>query len=253
MKLDTVRNQSHRHTSHASQPLRRRSITSWGTTFLNMLNTLDSRRRIGFSSIFGMISFLCLPNSMHLDSRILAAWISGVICFIGLVLLMMSYATPQKTYSLAQRQEAQHWSMFLLVIFSALTSIFAIALMLANNKNVSTPQTSIHIALSAIAILCSWFLTHTMFTLHYATCYYREDSSNPDASYAGGISFPTEEMLDYFDFMYFSFTLGMTSQTSDVTITSRAMRRLSLGHALCSFFFYSIIISLSVGVVGGLI
>jgi uncharacterized membrane protein len=53
--------------------------------------------------------------------------------------------------------------------------------------------------------------------------------------------------------MYFSFTIGMTSQTSDVSITSRFMRRLALGHGFVSFLFYSVIISLTIGVIGGLI
>ncbi|MCY7286466.1 MAG: DUF1345 domain-containing protein [Cyanobacteria bacterium CAN_BIN43] len=250
MKLDTDQDRSR---PYSSRPSRMQSINTYGTTFLSMLNTLDSRRRMGFSTMFGMVFFLCLPNSMHLDSRILAGWISGIICFIGLVLLMMSYASPLKTRYLAQRQEAQHWVIFLLVVSTALTSIFAIALMLANNKDAPTSLKTIHIGLSAIAVLCSWFLTHIMFTLHYATCYYREDEFNQEADYAGGLAFPTEEMLDYFDFMYFSFTLGMTAQTSDVSITSRFMRRLVLGHGFVSFLFYSVIISLTMGVISGLV
>ncbi len=247
MKLDTSHQRSGRPAAS------RQSLHTGGAILLSALNTLDSRRRIGLSAMFGMALFLCLPDAMHLNSRILAAWISGIICFIGLVLLMMSYANPQKTRYLAQRQEAQHWAIFLLVVFTALTSIFAIALMLLNNKDTPAPEMTLHVGLSAIAIVCSWFLTHIMFTLHYATCYYREDSTNLQTDYAGGIALPSEEMPDYFDFMYFSFTIGMTSQTSDVSIVSSAMRRLALGHGIVSFFFYSIIIALSVGVVGGLI
>jgi uncharacterized membrane protein len=217
---------------------------------LNALNNLDSRGRIGLSAMFGMLVFLALPDGMQLDSRTLGGWIAGVVCFLGLVLMMMGHADPQKTYYRAQRQEAQHWTMFLLVLIMALTSIFAIALMLAYNKETPTSQLTLHVGLSVVAILCSWFLTHTMFALHYATCYYREDG---DTDYAGGITLPSEEMPDYLDFMYFSFTIGMTSQTSDVSIVSSPMRRLSLGHGMVSFFFYSVIIALSVGVVGGLI
>ncbi|MGV0027519.1 DUF1345 domain-containing protein [Phormidesmis priestleyi] len=246
MKLNSSPNRS-------NLPPMRSSLRGSRKLLLNALNNLDSRRRIGLSAIFGMLVFLGLPDAMQLDGRTLGGWIAGVACFLGLVLLMMSHADPQKTYYRAQRQEAQHWTMFLLVLAMALTSIFAIALMLAYNKETPTSQLTLHVGLSVIAILCSWFLTHTMFALHYATCYYREDSSNPDADYAGGVTLPSEEMPDYLDFMYFSFTIGMTSQTSDVSIVSSPMRRLSLGHGVVSFFFYSVIIALSVGVVGGLI
>jgi uncharacterized membrane protein len=223
------------------------------SALLHGLQMLDSRRRIGLSAMFGMLIFLLLPDSMHLNSRILAGWIAGVLCFLGLVLFMMSQATPQRTYYLAQRQEAQHRAIFLLVVFMALTSIFAIALMLMNNKDTPPEVLTVQVGLSAVAILSSWFLTHTMFALHYATCYYRDDPVTPEEDYTGGITLPSEELPDYLDFMYFSFTIGMTSQTSDVSIISRPMRRLALGHGLVSFFFYSIIIALSVGVVGGLI
>ena len=230
-----------------------RSLKGGWSLLMHALQNLDSRRRIGLAAMAGMLVFLLLPDFMHLDSRILAAWISGVVCFLGLVLFMMIRSNSQRTYHLAQRQEAQHLAIFLLVVFMALTSIFAIALMLANNKGTSAQTLTLQVALSAVAIFSSWFLTHTMFALHYATCYYRDDPSTPEADYTGGLMLPSEELPDYLDFMYFAFTIGMTSQTSDVSIISRSMRRLALGHGLVSFFFYSIIIALSVGVVGGLI
>jgi uncharacterized membrane protein len=224
-------------------------------SFLNTLIDLDARRRIGFAVMVGMSIFLALPNDMHLNSRILAAWITGVVCFLAVVLVMMSHADQPKTYFRAQRQEAQHWTIFLLVVVMALTSIFAIALMLAdNNKETPAPSINVQIVLSAVAIVSSWFLTHTMFALHYATCYYREDESTPEEDFVGGIALPQEgDQPDYLDFMYFAFTIGMTSQTSDISITLPSMRRLALGHGIVSFFFYSIIIASSVGIVSGMI
>ncbi len=202
--------------------------------------------------MFGMSVFLLLPDSMHLDSRILGAWISGVVCFLAIVLMMMSHSDVHKTAHRAQRQEAQHWTIFLLVVCTALTSIFAIALLLANSKDTPSTVLTVQLGLSVVAILCSWFLTHTMFALHYATCYYRRND-DPDEEFVGGVELPSGDRPDYLDFMYFSFTLGMTSQTSDVSIVSPALRRLALGHGIVSFFFYSVIIALSVGIVGGLI
>lgn len=247
MKLDPL---PRSYQSSPTGPTRRLNLS-----FLNTLTNLDSRRRIGAAVIVGMAIFLVLPDSMHLDSRILAAWISGVVCFLGIVLLMMSHADQRKTYYRAQRQEAEHWAIFLLVVVMALTSIFAIALMLVDN-NKTTPEVTlrVQIVLSVLAILSSWFLTHTIFALHYATCYYREDDSTPEEDFVGGIVLPNEEeQPDYLDFMYFAFTIGMTSQTSDISITSPSIRRLVLGHGIVSFFFYSVIIAASVGIVSGLI
>jgi uncharacterized membrane protein len=53
-------------------------------------------------------------------------------------------------------------------------------------------------------------------------------------------------MPDYWDFLYFAFTVGMTAQTSDVVITSRIMRRLVIVHAIVSFVFTTAVIALTV-------
>ena len=217
------------------------------------LTSLDSRRRIGLAVMFGMSIFLVLPDGMHLYTRILAAWIAGVFCFLSIVFWMMMSSDAERTHYRAQRQEAQHSMIFLLVVCTALVSIGAIALMLIGNKDLPAPVLTVQIVLSVVAILSSWFLTHTMFALHYTACYYHMDHSNPELDYAGGIQLPDEGQPDFLDFLYFSFTIGMTSQTSDISITSPQMRRLALGHGIVSFFFYSVIIALSVGVVGGLL
>lgn len=203
--------------------------------------------------MFGMAIFVMLPDAMHLYSRILAAWSAGVFCFLSIVFWMMVSSDAERTYDRAQRQEAQHWTIFLLVVCMAMISIGAIALMLVDNKDVPAASLTVQIALSIVSILLSWFLTHTMFALHYTACYYRINHSEPDSEFAGGIELPGGEQPDFLDFLYFSFTIGMTSQTSDISIVTPAMRRLSLGHGIMSFYFYSVIIALSVGVVGGLL
>jgi len=136
-----------------------------------------------------------------------------------------------------------------LVIFTAFASLFAIGLMLASGKGKFE-----QIALSVVAVVWSWLLTHTTFALNYARFYYNDDSLNSDGrGYVGGLDFPNQEIPDYLDFMYFAFTISMTSQTSDVSITSRPLRRLVLAHELVSFFFYSVIVGLVVNTIGGLI
>ncbi|MFB2767805.1 DUF1345 domain-containing protein [Pelatocladus sp. BLCC-F211] len=220
---------------------------------LSLLKNLDSRSRLGVSIMVGMAAFIIMPDFMHLDIQILAAWISGVLCFLMLFVLMANSATPQKTYYLAQGKEAQHSVTFLLVIITACTSIFAIGLMETNNQHVPTSALVLEVSLSLIAVLCSWCLTHTVFALHYATCYYRREQINQAEECAKGLDFPGEEEPNYWDFMYFSFTLGMTAQTSDVSITSLSMRQLVLGHGIVSFLFYMVILGSSVNVVSGLI
>ena len=51
---------------------------------------------------------------------------------------------------------------------------------------------------------------------------------------------------DHTDFLYFSFTIAVTAQTSDVGVTTRAMRRLVLAQSLLSFLFNTTILAFSI-------
>ena len=95
-------------------------------------------------------------------------------------------------------------------------------------------------------IVSSWLLVHTVFMLRYAHLYYTPPT--------GGIDFKMRpEEPDYVDFAYTAFTIGMTFQVSDTDITSRAMRRQVLRHALVSFLFGAVILATTVNVIAGLL
>jgi len=71
--------------------------------------------------------------------------------------------------------------------------------------------------------------------------------------HAGGLIFPGDRPPNYLDFAYFSFVIGMTCQVSDVQITSRRMRRISLFHSVLSFGFNTLILALLINTVSGLL
>src|SRR5262249_59324604 len=102
---------------------------------------------------------------------------------------------------------------------------------------------------SIVTILCSWFLVHTAFALHYAHEFYESAPRSKDRS----LTFPGKAEPDYVDFLYFAFVLGTTSQTSDVAICSSAMRRLALAHGVIAFFFNTTLLALAVNIAAGLI
>jgi uncharacterized membrane protein len=111
------------------------------------------------------------------------------------------------------------------------------------------------VGLAGLTILCSWFMTHTMFALHYAHGYYSvADPAEDERSDVGGLEFPGDcHEPDYWDFLYFSFVIGMTFQTSDVAISRRKLRRLTLGHSILAFFFNTVILALSINIMAGLL
>jgi uncharacterized membrane protein len=139
-----------------------------------------------------------------------------------------------------------------LVLLAIAASIAAIFFLLQKPKDDGSPA-ALQVALAILTIVCSWFLTHVMFGLHYAHRFYRDDPSTPERDATGGLNFPGTQEPTYWDFLYFSFVIGMTSQVSDVQVTSSAMRKLVLWHGVLSFAFYTIILALGINIVAGLI
>ena len=170
------------------------------------------------------------------------------------LLYMMSDATPEVTRYRAQREEAQHTAVFFLVILTAWISIIATGLMQADIKKLPPMVFSLEIGLSIASLLCSWFLTHMMFVLHYATCYYRRSTSpDSDEDYIGGLVFPGDVEPDFLDFVYYGFTIAMTAQTSDIDLVSPTFQGLGIAHAMISFMFYVVILASAVNAASALI
>jgi len=130
-------------------------------------------------------------------------------------------------------------------------SLVAVVL-IPHEKGISTPILVMHLGISIATIIGSWLLVHTIFTQHYAHVYYQGDKTLEERQ-STGLNFPNELEPDYWDFLYFSFVIGMTSQVSDISVTSRQMRRLSLMHGILSFFFNTTIVAISINIVTGVI
>src|SRR5207249_9843417 len=117
-----------------------------------------------------------------------------------------------------------------------------VAFVLGTSKELSQVERFFHIGLSALAVICSWLLTHTVFALHYAHNFYSDRDDGDVKEIIGGLKFPGTQQPDYLDFVYFSFVIGMTCQVSDVQITSQPLRRQAFRHGVLSFAFNTIIL-----------
>ena len=221
---------------------------------INSLKNLDARQRLFLAIGSAGIVFSLLPSSILLSTRILITWDFGVLFLLSLIGVLVGVTTPQQMRDRVQNQDEKPSAILALVIAAASASFFAIGFILGNAKGLPPTTVSLHVGLSVIAILCSWLLTHTAFALHYAHNYYSKDDLTSECSdEAGGLNFPDEEQPDYWDFLYFSLVIGMTSQVSDVTISSRSLRRLALVHGVLAFIFNTAILALSINIIAGLI
>lgn len=132
------------------------------------------------------------------------------------------------------------------VVLLAITFVVLVVLFVAiateTLRHSPEPFTKI---LIVVTLVIAWLFSNTVYALHYAHLAYR------DGAKCSGLSFPgTDEPL-YWDFVYFSFTLGMTFQTSDVTIGDQAIRRIVALHAMAAFAFNIGVLAFTINVLGG--
>ena len=153
----------------------------------------------------------------------------------------------------AKEQDLSRFVIFIFVVIAACAALFAVGFLISVNKAKAGGHFTVHLVLALATVIFSWSVVHTVFGLRYAHTFYG-DSDDPGADqHAGGLLFPGGRLPDYFDFAYFSFVVGMTCQVSDVQITSRRMRRLTLLHGVLSFGFNTVILALLINTVSSLL
>ncbi|MCZ4501153.1 MAG: hypothetical protein JWQ74_3710, partial [Marmoricola sp.] len=176
-------------------------------------------------------------------------WCSAVAVYMVLAWLLAEEFDAARTRERAQQQDQSSPLLFFVLVIAGLASVAAIIEMLQNVKDLKEAQRAWHIGLSMLALAMSWLLIQTTFAFRYAHRFYQEEMNNKVAG--PGLDFPGKLDPDYFDFLYYSFVVGMTSQVSDVQVTSREMRRLTLIHGVLSFGFNMLVLALSINVVAG--
>lgn len=137
-----------------------------------------------------------------------------------------------------------------LVILALLFSMYAIFADLASVKYLQGAEKMESLLLALVTIVASWFFTHIVFALHYAHDYYFDLQSGRSG---GLIILPSEEDPTYLDFLYFSFVIGATAQTADISICSKKMRRTVTLHSILSFIFNTVLLALTINMASGLL
>jgi uncharacterized membrane protein len=203
-----------------------------------------ARPRTFFSIAVGIVAFFLLPDSLRLVTRLLIAWDNFAIFYVALAYIMMLRCDHSNIRRNAILQDDGRFLILLVTALGAFASIAAIVLELgASNRG------AYELTLAVVTIVLSWAAVHTTFALHYAHDFYRD--AKP-----GGLQFPSGEKpepADYWDFVYFSFVIGMTAQVSDVGITDRIIRRTATVHGIISFVFNTALVALMVNIAAGAI
>jgi len=190
---------------------------------------------------------ILLPRDWRWTTRLLIAWDVGAVVYLGLLAQTMLSESVAQIKARAARQDEGAAAILVIACLAASASIAAIGVQLAELGSVPAGTRGLHLALGGITILCSWTLLHAFFTLHYAEAYYASAAGEPC------LDFPGKADPDYVDFLYFAYTIGCTSQTSDVAVTTRDARAIVLAHSVLAFIFNTSILALGINVGASLV
>ena len=212
-----------------------------------LLGHLKSRPRMIIAAAIGIAVALLLPNVERVVTRALLGWNAAVWLYLVLIWLKMATARQSDVQALAEREDENAATVLMVVSVAAIASIVAIVMELSTAKNMGSGAV-LHYVLTGATMLGAWFLIPTMFTLHYARHYYQSPDNDP------ALRFPDRHLKpDYWDFLYFSFTIAVASQTADVSLASTSARRTALAQSVLSFFFNLAVLGLSINIAASMV
>jgi uncharacterized membrane protein len=160
--------------------------------------------------------------------------------------LSVARGRAEETRRRAAARDPGRTLVWLIVLASSGVSLFAATFVVHQAAGLPGLEGRLLLILCVGTVVVSWCLTHTAFTLRYAHLYYRAGREEE-----GGLAFPGKAAPDDLDFAYFAFTIGMCFQVSDVTVTTRTVRRTALAHALLSFAYNTVVLALVVNLIVG--
>ena len=202
--------------------------------------------RLSAAATLGIAVGILAPAD-SIIGKILFGWNAGVWTYLILMswLVVRSKATDVKR--IAEIEDENAGLVLFVVCIAAIASLAAITLELAGGKDLETTRKLLHYGFTALTVIGSWLLIGVIFSVHYARLFYTWEGKEPALRFAEGLTTP-----NYWDFLYFSFTVGVAVQTSDVGVATRDLRKIVLAQSLIGFLFNTAILGFSINIAAGL-
>ena len=201
--------------------------------------------RLTAATLLGVAVGIFAPAAT-LTSKFLLGWNAGVWLYLALTLWLVLRSKASDVKSTAEIEDENASMVLITVCIASIASLAAVTLELSGSK-LSDDDRLMHYGFTGLTVVGSWLMIGVIFSLHYARLFYNDEGTEP------ALRFPEGELdPDYWDFMYFSFTLSVAVQTSDVGVATREMRKAVLAHSLLGFLFNTAVLGFSINIAAGL-
>lgn len=213
-----------------------------------IVNFVKRRTRVVITFSAGIVATALLPAHLDIVTRALIGWDIAVWFYLVLMAWMMFHANHHQVCRMAQQEDENALAVLVLLSLASVLSLLAIVQELAGIKGMPPALQTLKYMFTGITVLGSWLFLAVIFSFHYAFLFY-----NAPAKQAP-LGFPEEGLEpDFWDFLYFSLTIAVAAQTSDVSVSSRQMRKTVLAQSVLSFFFNLAILGFSINIAAGLV
>jgi len=205
-----------------------------------IVRIVRARPRLFLCAALALVIIMLLPGDWRWSTRFLVGWDIGAAVYLAFSFAAMADCD---TAHIRRRSALMDEGRIAILVFTASAALATLAAIIIELGDKTATHNPWHLALAGVTLALSWASTHTIFALHYAHEFYAENRYVD-----GGLAFPGKDKPDYWDFMYFSLVVGMTSQVSDVAVTAKAIRRTVMAHGVVSFFFNATLVALMVNI-----
>ena len=202
--------------------------------------------RLSAAATLGVAAGILAPVD-SIISKILIGWNVGVWTYLILMLWLAARAKAPDVKRIAEIEDENAGLVLFTVCIAALASLAAITFELSGSKDLESTRRLLHYGFTAMTVVGSWLLIGMIFSVHYARLYYTWDGKEPALRFAENLTTP-----NYWDFLYFSFTIGVAVQTADVGVATRGLRKIVLAQSLIGFLFNTAILGFSINIAAGL-
>lgn len=220
---------------------------------LRRIVEFEAHHRVAVASVVAGVTFAMFYQRLGFAVDLIVSWDVFALCSLGLAWVGMFFTNAKTRVREARLQDSGRMAILCCLVLAAVAGLFGAGLLLGTSKRLAGSVAGWHVVLAVLTVVVSWLLVHTVMSLHYAHVCYQIAGSSQEKSSGVGLDFPDEPQPDFLDFAYFSFIIGMTSQTSDVAITSQRVRRIALLHGLIAFGFNAVIVALSLNLASSLL
>lgn len=196
-----------------------------------------------FLLIVGLLTLATAVSGQSLSISFMLAFDTAAVGFVLLHANLVKAGGSERLRRSSSSNDAGR------VIVLIITALILVLLVVSLNALVAGPgKLSKWQALFVVAtLICAWGFVSVVFANHYARLYYDRVGSQDRE----GLRFPGEQPPVYIDFLYFSFVISMTCQTSDTEVSSARMRAVALVHGGFAFVFNLGVLALVINVMAG--